>query len=292
MALLQASINGLFVGGVYAIISAGFCLVFGVMKLVNFAHGDFMMAAMYAVLYILLGTSANPYIVIPFIAVAFFFVGYVFQRLFINGILKRERNVDSPNIRLFTIGVSFFLSNLALLIFSANPRNIVTAYTGQTFKVAQLLISQPRFYAFLIAIVCTVALYMILFRTEMGRALRAISQNRFTALLMGINVQRLYCIAFGIGIGLVAISANILIPFYYVFPTLASVFGVKAFIIVVMGGLGNITGSLLAGLLVGILEAVLGFLLGPTTAEMLIFIAFILTMLLRPNGLLSKGKTW
>jgi len=291
MALLQASINGLFVGGVYAIIAAGFCLIFGVMKLVNFAHGDFLMAAMYAVLYIVLGTSVNPYLVIPFIAVAFFIVGFLFQRFFINGILKRERNVDSPNIRLFTIGFSFFLSNLALLVFSANPKNVITEYTGQTFRVAGLIISQPRFYGFLIAIACTLVLYYILYRTEMGRALRAISQNRFTALLMGINVQRLYCIAFGIGIGIVAIAANILIPFYYVFPTLAATFGVKSFIIVIMGGLGNIAGALLAGLLVGIVESVLGYVLGPTTAEMLIFAAFILTMLFRPNGLFPKRKT-
>ena len=288
MALLQASINGVFIGGVYAIIAAGLSLIFGVMKLVNFAHGDFLMAAMYAVFYIVLGTSVNPYVVIPFIAIVFFGVGYFFQYFFINGILKRERNTDSPNIRLFTIGFSWFLSNLALLVFSANPKNIVTQYTGKTFKIAELFISQPRFYAFVIALVCTIALYYILYRTEMGRALRAISQNRFTALLMGINVQRLYCIAFGIGICIVAIAASILIPFYYVFPTLSATFGVKSFIIVIMGGLGNIRGALVAGLLVGIMEAALGYLLGPTTAEMLIFIAFILTMLFKPSGLLQK----
>ncbi|WRS27558.1 branched-chain amino acid ABC transporter permease [Oscillospiraceae bacterium MB08-C2-2] len=288
MALFQAAISGIFIGGVYAIIAVGLSLIFGVMKLVNFAHGDFLMAAMYAAYGVVTGWAMDPYLSMFIIAPVFFIVGFLFQRLFINGILKRERNTESPNVRLFTIGFAWFLSNLSLMLFGANPKNVMTPYTGETFKLGELSISKPRLYAFVIAIVCCILLYLLLYKTEMGRALRAISQNRFTATLMGINVKRLYCVAFGIGISIVAIAACILIPFYYVFPTLSATFGTKSFIIVVMGGLGSVPGAMLAGLLVGVVEAVFGYILGPTTADMLVFIIFVLVMLLKPSGMLGK----
>ena len=288
---IQGSISGLMMGGVYAIVSAGLSLIFGVMRIVNFAHGDFLMAAMYAVWGLVTFAGIDPYVSIFVIAPVFFMIGYCFQKFFINGILRKERNVESPNIRLFTVGFAWFLSNLALMVFKANSKVSRTAYMGKTFLIGQVYISQPRFYAFLIAVTATVLMWFFLQRSEMGRALRAVSQNRFTARLMGINVDQLYCIAFGIGIALVAIAACILIPFFYVYPRVGAVFGTKSFVIVVLGGMGSIPGAMIGGLFIGIAESLVSQTFGPSYGDLAVFLLFIIILLARSSSVSLKKRS-
>jgi|BioPla2DNA2_1021312.scaffolds.fasta_scaffold00107_46 branched-chain amino acid transport system permease protein len=282
--LIQSAISGLLMGGVYAIIALGLSLIFGVMKLVNFAHGDFLMAFCYVAWAVVSFWNVDPYLSILIIAPISFIVGYMFQKIFINGILRKEKSTESPNIRLFTVGFAWSLGNLALLLFGANIQVTNTAYKGSTFFVGDYMISIPRLIAFAIALFVTAILFVFLYKTETGRALRAISQNRFTARLMGIDVERLYCIAFGIGIMVVGISACLIIPFYSVFPTMGSTFGLRSFVIVVLGGMGNLPGALISGLFIGLLEAFVGTYLSTTYANMIIFIVFIIALVVRSSN--------
>lgn len=278
---IQSAISGLLMGGVYAIIAMGLTLIFGVMKLVNFAHGDFLMAFCYLAWAVISGLGMDPYLAILIVAPISFAVGFVFQKFLINGILSREKDVESPNIRLFTVGFAWCLSNLALLLFGANIRTTQTAYKSMTFFIGDYMISVPRLIAFCIALLATGVLFLFLYRTETGRALRAISQNRFTARLMGINVEKLYCVAFGIGIVAVGVSACLIVPFYSVFPTMSSTFGLRSFVIVVLGGMGNLPGALLSGIVVGLLEAFVGTYLSTTYANLIIFVVFIIALVVR-----------
>lgn len=281
---IQSAISGLLMGGVYAVIAMGLSLIFGVMKLVNFAHGDFLMAFCFLAWAIITNLNIDPYLAILIVAPISFAIGYLFQKFLVNGILRREKNVESPNIRLFTVGFAWCLSNLALLVFGANIRATQTAYKGKTFFIGDYMFSIPRLIAFGIALVVTVALFLFLYKTETGRALRAISQNRFTARLMGINVEKLYCVAFGLGIAVVGISACLIVPFYSVFPTMGATFGLRSFVIVVLGGMGNLPGALISGLVVGLIEAFVGTYISTTYASMIIFIVFIIALVVRSTS--------
>lgn len=289
--ILQAAISGILMGGVYAIIAVGLSLIFGVMRIVNFAHGEFLMAGMYACYALILFWSIDPYISLLIIAPAFFGIGYLFQKVILNRMLKHEKSREPLSILLFTAGFGMFLSNLALMLFGANPLSANSKYNGKTFEIGGLIVSEPRLYAFLISGVCTICLYLFLYKSETGRALRATSQNRDTAKLMGININRIYCIAFGLGIGLVSIASVVLVPFYYIFPTVGSVFSLRSFVIVVLGGMGSVPGALLGGLLIGIVEAIGGQFLTPSYAEILVFIIFLAVLLFKPSGLLSNEKS-
>lgn len=277
-------------GGVYAIIAVGLSLIFGVMRVTNFAHGEFLMIAMYISYGIILCTGLDPYITVILCGLILFGGGFIFQKLFINKLLQREKSREPMSILLFTAGFGMFASNLALMLFGANPIAVSTKYSGKTFNLGNLIISTPRFYAFVVATMCTLILYWFLYRTETGRALRATSQNRMVAKLMGIDEQLIYCIAFAIGIGLVGIAGALLVPFYYIFPSLGAVFGNRSFIIVVLGGMGSVPGALLGGLIVGVIEAVGGVLLSPSYAEILVFLIFIFILLFKPSGLLSTER--
>lgn len=180
--------------------------------------------------------------------------------------------------------------NLALLVFGADIKTAQTRFKGLTIPLGDYVVSVPRLIAFVVSLAATAAIFYILYRTETGRALRAISQNRFTAELMGINVKKLYCVAFGMGLAVVGVSACLLTPFYSIFPTMGSTFGLRSFVIVVLGGLGSIPGALIGGITVGLLEAVGGQFVSATSAEIMIFIVFLCALLIRSSNVLGKHK--
>lgn len=284
-AIVQATVSGLLMGGIYSLVAIGLSLIFGVMRIINFAHGEFLMVGMYISYWLITLMGINPYLAALIIAPVLFVAGYLFQKYPLNTLLVREKTREPLSILLYTAGLGLVLQNMALVLFGADARAVTTSYTGATFNLGALIISLPRFYAFIISIICTGLVFWLLTKTETGRAIRATSQDRNTAKLMGINEKKIYCIAFGIGSALVGIAGALLVPFYYIFPTVGGVFGLRSFIIVVLGGIGSIKGAFYGGLLIGIVEAVGTQFISPAYAEILVFVLFVAVLLLKPSGL-------
>jgi branched-chain amino acid transport system permease protein len=283
--ILQLIINGLLLGGMYALISIGLTLIFGVLEIINFAHGEFLMLAMYASFWLFQLYGIDPYVSMLFILPLFFFVGIAIQKAAIQPIL----NAPPLNQIFMTVGLSMVLQNVALFIWTADYRTVKTAYSGLTLKTAGLLVSFPRLVAFLLAMGLIAALLIFLKKTYTGKAIRALAQERKAAMLMGINVYRTYQIAFGIGIACVGAAGAMLIPVYFVFPSVGSLFVLIAFVVVVLGGYNSLIGSLVGGLIIGVVEAFSGFFISPHLKEAIYFVIFILILLFKPTGLFGRA---
>lgn len=286
--ILQAIIDGIMLGGVYASLAVGQSLTFGVMRVINWAQGECLMLAMYISYFAITLTHMDPYLTMFITGGAMFLFGYILQRFVFNTIMTREESRETGTALLFTAGLALVLSNLALILWGPTPLLATTRYQGMRFKLGELIISVPRLISFLIAMVCTGLLYWFLQKSESGRALRATSQNRTVARLMGIQVEKLFCLCFGLGFSLVGIGASLLSPFFAVYPTVGLSFSFRSFIIVVLGGRGSVEGALIAGILVGLIEKVGGLFVYESYAQALTFILFVAMLLFRPNGLFGK----
>jgi branched-chain amino acid transport system permease protein len=286
--LLQGTLDGILIGGVYATIAVGLSLAFGVMRIVNFAHGEFLMVAMYLAFLLVMGTGMDPYLTMLVTIPVMFIIGYCLQRGIFNRMLDRSTESEPMSILIFTAGLSIFLSNMATVIFGSNIKAAVTKYTSTSFSVGDIIVSIPRFISFIIAIAFTIMLYIIIQRTEYGRALRATAQNRRVAELMGINYKKIYAIAFGLGLALIGVSASLLVPNSSVSPTIGDTYGIKCFIIVVLGGLGSIPGALVGGIILGLIEKVGAVFMSDAYAQLIEFIVFVLMLLFRPAGLFGR----
>lgn len=284
---LQSIIDGLLIGGVYATIAVGLSLAFGVMRIINWAQGELLMISMFIAYAIFTHLGLDPYIVMALTAVIMFGVGYLLQKTVISNILARESAREPVSVLLFTSGLGMFLSNGVLALVGSNPFSVITKYSGKMIILGNIFISLPKLISFLIALVVTVALYIFLQRSEMGRAIRATAQNRQVATLMGINQKKIYCVAFGLSIALVGVAGGLLMPYYTVSYSIGTTFSFKAFVIVVLGGKGSVLGALIGGLLVGLIEKLGGLLWTDTYAQMAVFIVFVLVLLFKPNGLLG-----
>lgn len=287
---LQSLIDGLLIGGVYATIAVGLSLAFGVMRIINWAQGELLMISMYVSYVIFSSLGLDPYIIAIITAVIMFGVGYLLQNTIISNILARERAREPVSVLLFTAGLGMFLSNGVLAIVGSAPVSVITKYSGKMLVIHDIFISVPKLISFVIALLCTLLLYLFLQKSEMGRAIRATSQNRQVATLMGINQKKIYNIAFGISIALVGVSGALLLPYYTVSYSIGSTFSFKSFIIVVLGGKGSVLGALLGGLIVGVIEKIGGQMFSDTYAQMAVFVVFVLVLLFKPNGLLGEKE--
>lgn len=286
----QTLIDGIMIGGVYATIAVGLSLAFGVMRIVNWAHGEFLMVGMYLAFLSVMELGIDPYLSILITGPVLFLAGFFLQKFVFNRMLAKDSSREPLSILLFTSGMGIFLSNMATVLFSSNIMATQTAYTSRTIKLGEIIVSIPRMISFFIAIAlaCTLALYIVIQRTEFGLALRATAQNRHVASLMGINHKTIYSLALGIGLALVGISGSLLVPNSAVSPTVGSSYGTKCFIIVVLGGKGSVPGALLGGIIVGLIEKFGGILWTDAYASLLVFVLFILMLLFRPSGLLGR----
>jgi branched-chain amino acid transport system permease protein len=287
-AILQAIVDGLLNGGVYATIAVGLSLAFGVMRVVNWAHGDFLMLGMYVVFLLVRATGIDPYITLAVSGSILFFIGYLLQKIIFNRLLDKDKSREPLSVLLFTCGLGMVLANGALIVFGKNPIAAQTRYMGQSLKLGWLIVSLPRLISFLIALVLTGALFFFISKSETGRAMRATSQNREVAQLMGIDHKAIYCLAFAIGLGLVGISGSLLIPYLSVSTAIGTTFGFKSFVIVVLGGKGSIEGALAGGIVVGLIEKLGGLFWNDAYAQLMVFILFVVILLFKPTGLLSK----
>lgn len=286
MLLLQTLIAGLLLGGMYALISMGLNMILGVVRIINFAHGEFLMIAMYLSYLFFIWGNLDPYVSAILIVIILFFIGALTQKLLIEPIIDKP----APTKIFATLGLSIALQNLALMVFDANYLSVKTSYQTSVVTLFNLSISVPRLLAFVVAILVVIALYYFLQKTMVGRAIRAVSMERTAAHLMGINVKRIYMVAFGIGTALVGVAGSMLLPIYSVFPTVGASFVLIAFVVVVLGGMGNMFGAFYGGLIIGVVESFAGVLISPGVKEIVYFIIFLLVLLIKPAGLFSKGK--
>ena len=287
---LQGAVGGLLIGGTYALIALGLNIVFGTMRVINFAQGTLLMAGMFLVYWLWVLTGLHPYLS-PLVTVPLLFgFGYVIQKALVAPLFARERAREPMSVLLLTLGLALALENLALLFFAADFKTVQTDLAMRTFKVGGIIVSVPRLIGLLTAGISGAALYLFFTRTDLGRAVRATGQDREAARLMGIDDFRVYNVAFGLSAGLMGIAAAILVPFYYVHPAVGTSFILKAFVIVVLGGLGSMPGAALGGLIVGVIEGVVGLYVQAAVAQIVLFGLFVVILFVRPAGLLGVER--
>jgi len=283
--ILQATINGLLMGGVFGLIAIGLNLIWGVLDIINFAHGEFVMLGMYSSYFLFTFLGIDPYISI-FINIPIFFVfGMLVQRLLIERVMKARFHIQI----MLTLGLLIFLQNFALFAWSSDYRSVKLSYSLTVFNVGGLMISFPRLMACLIALIIAAGLYIFLKKSDIGMAIRACTVEKEGAALVGINVRKIYLFAFGIGSVCAAVAGSTLLPFFYVSPTLGSVFILTAFVVVVLGGFGHFLGAVLGGLIIGVAEALGEVFLPGSLKQVVSLVIFILILFFRPLGLMG-GK--
>jgi len=288
--VVQNLIAGVLIGCVYGLVSVGLSLLFGVMKFVNFAHGAVMMLSMYFMLIVVRLMKIDPFIGIIFVLPASFFVGYILA-VVCEPIVIRERKTGSHTALLLTLGLSLIITNGAQIVFGPEFYNIETVLSGQTIVLSGVIINVGKLVAAGITMVIFCLVFIFLKFTDLGRAVRAVSQDMDSALLMGVGERQIFRIGFGISTSIVGIAGILILPFYSIYPTVGDVFQLKAFIIVILGGLGSIMGTLIGGLIIGVVEALGATAFNASYAQMCVFAVFLIILVLKPKGLFGKELT-
>jgi branched-chain amino acid transport system permease protein len=284
--LAQTLVQGVLTGGLYALIGIGLNIIFGVMRVINFAHGALLMVGMYLSygMFTLLGV--DPYLSILLAGPILFVLGMAIQKFLITPVLGAAH----MNQILLTEGLGLVLVNLALLIFTGNYRQVRTSYSDAFIRVGGVSVSLPYSASFLIALAFTVVLYLFLTRTDTGRAMRAVSQDREAARLMGIDVNRIAQVAFGIGTAAAGIAGALLVPVYYLFPAVGDPFTLKSFVVVVLGGMGSVIGAIFGGVTLGLAESLGAVYISTGYKDVIGFVIFLLVLVLKPSGLFGNSR--
>jgi branched-subunit amino acid ABC-type transport system permease component/ABC-type branched-subunit amino acid transport system substrate-binding protein len=285
--LLQTTASGLLTGGIYALIGIGLTIIFGVMRVVNFAHGALVMVGMYATYFLFTYFHVDPFLSLLVVMPAMFVAGVIIQKTLIAPVL----GAPELNQILLTEGISIVLINTALLLFTSNYLTMTTGYAGATFHLGGVSLSKPQIAAFSIAVVITGFVYVFLVRTSTGRRIRAAAQDAEAARILGLNIKRLQGLTFGLGVAAAGAAGSLLMPIYYrVEPNAGSPFTLKAFVVVVLGGMGSVTGALVGGIVLGIAESLGAVYVATGYKDVIGFVIFLLVLTLKPSGLLGKSK--
>ena len=288
--LSYAAFNGILVGAMLGGIALGLSLIFGVMHIVNFAHGSFLMLAMYIAFWLQKLGGIDPYVSVLIAAPAMFLLGYLVQRFVIGPLIRRERAlvVEPVSALLLTAGVYILIDNMALMVFGPNVRSTPSAIQTTSVMVGEFPLNTFRIVSALAAFVMALGVTQWLARTDLGRAIRATAQNRDAAAMSGIDVPFVYNVTFGLGCAMVGVMGCLIAPFIPITPQVGLSFGIKSFIVVVLGGIGSIPGSLLGGIVIGLFESVASQFVATATASIFSLLLFIVTLLVRPQGLMGK----
>ncbi len=276
--LLQACINGLLMGGFYSLMGMGQNIIFGVMKIVNFCHGEMLMVGMYITYVLYTYFGIDPYLCVPIVAVIMFCLGAVIQHTLITPSLGTK---SFTNLLFLTVGLGLLLSNGALVLFGSDYRSIRTAYSQTYIQMGPVTMALPRLISFGVLVVITIALFVFLKYTTVGKQIRAVSQNSVGAEVVGIDAKRIYILTYGLGVALAGVAGALLTQFYTIFPTAGASFGFRALIVVVVGGLGSIPGAFFAGIFLGLLETLSALLISPSYSDLIVFVTFIVILVVR-----------
>jgi branched-chain amino acid transport system permease protein len=279
--LVPAILNGLLTGAVYALVALGLTLIYGVLHIINFAHGALLTAAMFAAYFAYHELSIDPYIAAFILALIFFGLGYGLQRF----VIGPASHGEDRNMLLVTLGLAVVIENALLYVFRADTRTVELPYAFRSIDLGFTFLAVPRVIGFAAVFLVALALWLIMGFTDIGRAIRAVAKEKLGAELAGIDVAHIYAVTFGLGTACVAIAACLLIPTYYVNPSAGDAFVLVAFTIVVLGGMGSVPGALIGGLLIGVVESVSSLFFGESLGQMGIFLIFIAVLLVRPRGL-------
>jgi branched-chain amino acid transport system permease protein len=279
--LVPAVLNGLAVGAIYALTALGLTLIYGVLHIINFAHGSLLMLALYAALFLYTLGGVDPYIAILVLMPLFFAVGYVLQRV----VIQPAWHGRDENVLLVTLGLAIVIDNLALWLWTSTTRSIDSRYSFEVIDLGVAFMPIAKVIGFFGALAFGALLWALMTFTDLGKAIRAVAREREGARLVGVRVEHIYAMTFGIGTAMVAAAACLLLPTFYVTPQVGYAFVLVAFTTVVLGGMGSFPGALFAGLLLGVVEALCGLYLGESLGQIGIFVMFILVVLFRPTGL-------
>jgi branched-chain amino acid transport system permease protein len=281
---MQTIVNGLLTGSIYSLVAIGLTLIYGVMIILNFAHGEFLMLGMYVAFWCFTLLGLDPYLSLPIAAILIFGLGALIQL----ALVQRVLDSHPLNQIILLLGVSMLLIGLVQFFWTAEPKVIRVPYETEVFVIGMLRFSIPRTVAFFAAMVISLALYLFLQYSKTGAAIRAVSQSRAGALLMGINVKSIYMLTFGLGAAVTAVGGALLTPNYRMIPTVGQPFAVTAFVVVVLGTMGNFIGAFLGGLIIGLVEAFAGFFFGGDVKIVASMLVFILILLFKPAGLFGR----
>jgi len=279
----QLVLSGIFIGGIYALMSMGLTLIFGVLRVVNFAHGEFLMLGMYGAWAATRLLGLNPYIAAIAVVPAMFLFGGIVHQIIIRPALDKPHLV----VVFATMGLSIFMQNVALMFMTADLWDVPPMF-GSSVHVGPFYFKAELLIGFGVTILCTLALQWMIRSTFLGKAIRATVQDGEAAMLMGVPVPRIFLITFAGGSALVGIAACVMMPLFSVFPTVGLNFVLIAFVIVVLGGMGSIEGALLGGICIGVVQSLSGYYIAPAFGQMFFFILFLVVMIFRPNGLLGQ----
>jgi len=285
--IIQIILIGVLLGGIYSLVSVGLTLLFGVVKVVNFAHGEFLMIGMYISYWMWqmfdgLDPLISLFVVIPLL----FFFGALIYWTLLRPVMERK---DESKIAL-TVGISLIFQNLALIMFTANYRVVHTTYSDNVIRTSSgITVGYPELIAFIAVILMSVGLGYFLIKTDTGKAMRAVAQDSEMAQLLGIDPNRTYAMAVSLAIAVAGACGSIIVSYLYVFPLVGSPFTLISFIIVIIGGLGNVKGAFVCGIIVGVTEALGIYFISADSGVMLSFILLVLVLIFRPRGLLTKG---
>ena len=279
--LFPAVLNGLLTGAVYALVALGLTLIYGVLHIINFAHGALLTAAMFAAFFAHKTLGLDPYIAAVILTPLFFLLGYTLQRF----VIGPAAHGEDRNILLVTLGLAVVIENALLYAFRGDTRTIDLSYAFDVVEIGTTFLAVPRVIAFCAVMLVALLLWLIMRWTDTGKAIRAVAKEKLGAELSGIDVVHIYAVTFGLGTACLAVAACLLIPTYYVNPSAGNAFVLVAFTIVVLGGMGSVVGALIGGLFVGVVESLSGYYFGESLGQISIFVMFILVLLLRPSGL-------
>jgi branched-chain amino acid transport system permease protein len=279
----QQIVNGLLIGFIYSLIAIGLTLIWGVMNIVNFAHGDFLMLSMFASFWLYTLYGLDPLFSIPICTALLFVLGLLIYRFIVSKVMKGPMLAQL----VVTFGVSIFLANLAVFLWTPDFRLIEKPLLSGTWAIGEIKVSVPKFVATIGSVIVSLFVFLFLKKTKTGKAILATEMDREAALLMGINTDRINSISFGLGAALVGVAGAFLSTYYYIYPQVGGTFGLIAFSIVALGGFGSIEGAFIAGIIVGVAQTLGGFVFDPAYKYAMVFLIYLIVVWIRPQGLLG-----
>ncbi len=281
--LLQQLVDGVLIGLVYSLLAIGLTLIWGVMNVINFAHGEFLMIGMFLSYWLYALAGVDPLFSIPINAVALFLLGMFIYRFIISKVMTGPLLAQL----VVTFGISIFLANFAALIWTPNYRSIGHTILSGTWHLSGIILSIPKVVSSIGSILTSGALFWFLRHTRTGKAILAVEMDREAAMIMGINTERINSLSFGIGCALVGVAGALLATHYYIYPFVGGTFGLICFCIVALGGFGSIEGAFIAGILVGVAQTVGGYIFNPAYKLAIVFLIYLITVWIRPQGLMG-----